>query len=240
MPTGIAAVRMPRERKRRSRSAVGAAAGRIHRAGSSRNAGHWRRAQVTIPASRRAAAPRRAGRGPRRRVQTLAGAGLLAAPELRRMSSPAPSSTRSWRSAGRRPSPRSSRSPGPRSGCRSRWATTSTSTPRSSTPRTSGGCVPARRRAAAGELAPPARRLPRAGELRRGVRHPRAAAARSAAARRARRPAPFARSRRLDIELESGFVTGPGNALGTAIATAEAPGRIFGFVLVNDWSARDI
>jgi fumarylacetoacetase len=47
-------------------------------------------------------------------------------------------------------------------------------------------------------------------------------------------------SERLDIELELGFVTGPGNALGTPIATSEARERIFGFVLVNDWSARDI
>jgi fumarylacetoacetase len=35
-------------------------------------------------------------------------------------------------------------------------------------------------------------------------------------------------------------VTGPRNPLGTAIATGEARERIFGFVLVNDWSARDI
>ena len=45
---------------------------------------------------------------------------------------------------------------------------------------------------------------------------------------------------RLDIELEMGFVTGPGNPLGTAIAASEAREHIFGFVLVNDWSARDI
>ena len=50
----------------------------------------------------------------------------------------------------------------------------------------------------------------------------------------------FGPTERLDIELELGFVTGPGNALGTAISTAEARERIFGFVLVNDWSARDI
>ncbi len=54
-------------------------------------------------------------------------------------------------------------------------------------------------------------------------------------------PAPeFGPSRRLDIELEMGFVTGPGNQLGTPIAVAEAPQHIFGLVLVNDWSARDI
>ncbi|HET9736499.1 MAG TPA: fumarylacetoacetase [Solirubrobacteraceae bacterium] len=50
----------------------------------------------------------------------------------------------------------------------------------------------------------------------------------------------FGPSERLDIELELGFVTGPGNALGTAIPAAEAAEHVFGFVLVNDWSARDI
>jgi fumarylacetoacetase len=50
----------------------------------------------------------------------------------------------------------------------------------------------------------------------------------------------FGPSRRLDIELEMGFVTGPGNELGTPIAIDDAPEHIFGLVLVNDWSARDI
>jgi fumarylacetoacetase len=50
----------------------------------------------------------------------------------------------------------------------------------------------------------------------------------------------FGPSERLDIELELGFVTGPGNALGTRIATADVREHVFGFVLVNDWSARDI
>jgi fumarylacetoacetase len=50
----------------------------------------------------------------------------------------------------------------------------------------------------------------------------------------------FGPSRRLDIELELGFLTGPGNDLGTSIATAGAVDHVFGFVLVNDWSARDI
>lgn len=54
-------------------------------------------------------------------------------------------------------------------------------------------------------------------------------------------PAPeFGPSRRLDIELEIGFVTGPGNALGVPIPAREAPEHIFGLLLVNDWSARDI
>jgi fumarylacetoacetase len=47
-------------------------------------------------------------------------------------------------------------------------------------------------------------------------------------------------SRALDIELEVGFVTGPGNALGEPIDADDAGDHIFGLVLVNDWSARDI
>jgi fumarylacetoacetase len=48
-------------------------------------------------------------------------------------------------------------------------------------------------------------------------------------------------SRRLDIELEFAFVTGgPPNALGEPIPIEHAGERIFGFLLLNDWSARDI
>jgi fumarylacetoacetase len=50
----------------------------------------------------------------------------------------------------------------------------------------------------------------------------------------------FGPSRRLDVELEMGFVTGPGNRLGEPISVQDAPEHIFGLVLVNDWSARDI
>jgi len=50
----------------------------------------------------------------------------------------------------------------------------------------------------------------------------------------------FGPTERLDIELELGFVTGPGNELGSSISTADATDHVFGFVLVNDWSARDI
>jgi fumarylacetoacetase len=54
-------------------------------------------------------------------------------------------------------------------------------------------------------------------------------------------PAPsFGPSRALDFELEMGFFVGPGNALGAPIPIAKAPEHIFGLVLVNDWSARDI
>ncbi|WP_196807313.1 fumarylacetoacetase [Candidatus Solirubrobacter pratensis] len=50
----------------------------------------------------------------------------------------------------------------------------------------------------------------------------------------------FGPTEALDIELELGFITGPGNPLGTPIPAAHARDHVFGFVLVNDWSARDI
>ena len=50
----------------------------------------------------------------------------------------------------------------------------------------------------------------------------------------------FGPSRMLDIELELGFVTGVGPPMGTSIPTARAADYVFGLVLVNDWSARDI
>jgi fumarylacetoacetase len=54
-------------------------------------------------------------------------------------------------------------------------------------------------------------------------------------------PAPtFGPSKALDFELEMGFFVGPGNALGEPIPIQRAADHIFGMVLVNDWSARDI
>jgi fumarylacetoacetase len=54
-------------------------------------------------------------------------------------------------------------------------------------------------------------------------------------------PAPlFGPSVRLDIEAELGFVVGVGSPLGAAVSTADFAGRVFGVVLVNDWSARDL
>lgn len=50
----------------------------------------------------------------------------------------------------------------------------------------------------------------------------------------------FSACRKLDIELETGFIVGQGNALGEPIACNEAESHIFGMVLLNDWSARDI
>jgi fumarylacetoacetase len=50
----------------------------------------------------------------------------------------------------------------------------------------------------------------------------------------------FGPSRNVDFELEMGFFIGSGNALGEPIPIAQAEEHIFGLVLVNDWSARDI
>ena len=50
----------------------------------------------------------------------------------------------------------------------------------------------------------------------------------------------FAATRLMDFELEMGFFIGPGNKLGEAVAIDHALDHIFGMVLVNDWSARDI
>lgn len=46
--------------------------------------------------------------------------------------------------------------------------------------------------------------------------------------------------KRLDYELEMGFFTGKSNPLGQQVSTAQASDFIFGLVIVNDWSARDI
>jgi fumarylacetoacetase len=50
----------------------------------------------------------------------------------------------------------------------------------------------------------------------------------------------FGPSRSLDFELEMGVFIGPGNLLGQPIPIEAAPEHLFGMVLVNDWSARDI
>ena len=54
-------------------------------------------------------------------------------------------------------------------------------------------------------------------------------------------PAPvYAPSKRLDYEAELGFIAGTGNRLGRPIAVGDALDHIFGAVLLNDWSARDV
>ena len=50
----------------------------------------------------------------------------------------------------------------------------------------------------------------------------------------------FSPSRKLDFELEVAFVTCGETKLGTAVPTSKAADYIAGFVLFNDWSARDI
>lgn len=50
----------------------------------------------------------------------------------------------------------------------------------------------------------------------------------------------FQPSRRFDIELEMGAVVGTASRHGYPVTVAEADEMIFGYVLLNDWSARDI
>jgi fumarylacetoacetase len=50
----------------------------------------------------------------------------------------------------------------------------------------------------------------------------------------------FGPSQRLDIELELGFVVGVGSRHGEAVRCTDFREHVFGVVLVNDWSARDI
>ncbi|WP_071393521.1 fumarylacetoacetase [Bacillus tuaregi] len=50
----------------------------------------------------------------------------------------------------------------------------------------------------------------------------------------------FGPTAQLDFELEMGWFIGPGNKLGQPIPIDQAEDQVFGMVLVNDWSARDI
>ena len=50
----------------------------------------------------------------------------------------------------------------------------------------------------------------------------------------------FGPSKLLDYELEVGFFVGAGNSLGQPIPIDQAEEHLFGFCLVNDWSARDL
>ncbi|MBL7870742.1 MAG: fumarylacetoacetase [Cyclobacteriaceae bacterium] len=50
----------------------------------------------------------------------------------------------------------------------------------------------------------------------------------------------FSASQKLDFELEIAFITCKETDLGSSVSTNEAENFIFGFVLFNDWSARDI
>jgi fumarylacetoacetase len=50
----------------------------------------------------------------------------------------------------------------------------------------------------------------------------------------------FGPCEKLDFELETAFVVGVGNALGEPVPAGSALAHVFGMVLMNDWSARDI
>jgi len=50
----------------------------------------------------------------------------------------------------------------------------------------------------------------------------------------------FGPTTRFDYELEMAFFIGPGNKLGDPISMKDAESQIFGAVLMNDWSARDV
>ena len=53
-------------------------------------------------------------------------------------------------------------------------------------------------------------------------------------------PPAFGPSKALDYEVELGLVVGPGNARGNPIPIDRAEDHLFGVVLLNDWSARDV
>jgi fumarylacetoacetase len=50
----------------------------------------------------------------------------------------------------------------------------------------------------------------------------------------------FGACKRLDFELEMGFVVGQPSKMGEMLTERQAEAMIFGFVILNDWSARDI
>ncbi len=50
----------------------------------------------------------------------------------------------------------------------------------------------------------------------------------------------FGPSRSLDVEVEMGWIAGPGNAHGDPISSDLVREHVYGYVLLNDWSARDI
>jgi fumarylacetoacetase len=50
----------------------------------------------------------------------------------------------------------------------------------------------------------------------------------------------FRRTQKLDVEVEIGFVVGMPSQLGTPVGIEDLAEHVFGVVLLNDWSARDI
>uniref|UniRef100_T1IHV8 Fumarylacetoacetase n=1 Tax=Strigamia maritima TaxID=126957 RepID=T1IHV8_STRMM len=53
-------------------------------------------------------------------------------------------------------------------------------------------------------------------------------------------PPIFGTCKQLDFELEMAFFTGPATSIGQSVPASQAEDYIFGMVLMNDWSARDI
>ncbi len=53
-------------------------------------------------------------------------------------------------------------------------------------------------------------------------------------------PPEYAPTRELDFELEMGFYAGLPSPMGEVVPIGEAPDLVLGYVLVNDWSARDV
>jgi len=50
----------------------------------------------------------------------------------------------------------------------------------------------------------------------------------------------FGPTKLLDFELEMGFIVGKANEMGSSVSVSDAEEHIFGLVIFNDWSARDI
>ena len=93
--------------------------------------------------------------------------------------------------------------------------------------------------ALAAELAAHADRLQRPRLDRRRQRHAGAPAARALKPPTADVPS-FGPCKRLDFELEMGVVVGQPSVMGEMLTEKQAEEMIFGFVILNDWSARDI
>ncbi|KAG2487024.1 hypothetical protein HYH03_014394 [Edaphochlamys debaryana] len=88
-----------------------------------------------------------------------------------------------------------------------------------------------------GQRLPP---KPPAAEEGQGSAPPPAGSAAAPAAGAAPPTPIFAPSAAVDFELEMGAIIGPGNSHGEPIPVASAWDHVFGLVLLNDWSARDI
>ncbi len=100
--------------------------------------------------------------------------------------------------------------------------------------------VPRQGQRAAAELAAYADRLQRPRLDRGGQRHAGAPAARAVEAADGADVPSFGPCKRLDFELEMGVVVGQPSPMGEMLTEAQAEEMIFGFVILNDWSARDI